>query len=678
MMVMSQVDQKLGGDAWKKMTAKDLCKKLKVDGLIYPEIAEATMVKAVAYDLFKINAGIKMVNKEGKELGSWRDTSTKRKIDLPTSIVGAAATIVGAFLDESSRKQMRLVVYDWGWKVSQIVPDNPRGTSLPEVVSVDTNIDKRLFAAGEAIRVEVTAEKNLTATFNLGTFKQDLPLPSNGDGVYKGIYVVQEGDRASNQSLSIHLVRPNGVERVWLETGGTVTIDGVPPPAPANIKAQAGKAGVALTWALPQSEDLKEFLVERNEAPVGSFTVIAHTKEIRYLDATVSQGHTYYYRVLAVDPAGNRSLQDRTVGVTVPFYHEVALTGALSGTLVTGVYRLKGDGTVAEGTALEIQAGSKIILDPKARIIVNGTLKVAGTPQRPVIFEGKGWQGIVVGPRGQAELENTIVKGCTSGLENDGGDVSLHAFSVQGQGGVGIVVKNDGSLRLKGVDVAGCDRAVVVAGGRSFIEDTTLSRNAVGLDVAAGEVTLNDSNFFNNTKINIRTCRKMVLEGNYLGTTDAKKFKLEGDILVKSILDAPYPQGRKVLIAVKKALTPEELSKRFESHKSRGIAAFKERRYGDAYQELLQASKLKADREVYLYLVYTLSNLGEEKKMTQTLEQAIKAFPYEVRLYQVYVKYLVAHDQKEKALSLLERALKLNPGDQNLMFMKQYLQDLGK
>ncbi len=678
MVFLSKVDQKLASSAWEKIPAHDLCRKLGVDGLIYPEIISTTMVSAVAYDLFKIDAKVRMVNRAGKELGTWSSSSSKRKISLPTSPEGIAATLIGAFLDESARKQMRLVIYDWGWKVSQFIPNCPQGKNLPEVMSVDSNIDKGIFAAGKAIRVQATAEKDLTCTFDLGNFKKNIPMPSSGGGVYKGLYVVQVGDQVANQPLIIHLLRPNGVERIWVESNGTVTIDGVLPPAPTKVEAQAGKSGVSLTWALPQSEDLKEFVIKRSETAVGNFTTVAKTKDLRYLDTKVSQGHTYYYRIKAVDMAGNRSARDKTTQVTMPFYDEVKLSGSLSGIMVTGLYRLDKGGSIPPGNVLNIGAGSRVTMGPDASIVVNGILKVTGSSQRPTIFTGQGWKGIVVTARGQAELTDAALKGCTTCMETDGGNVSMQAVSVEGRQGNGIVVKDDGVLTLKSVEISGCKRAIVVESGKGSIDKSTLTRNTVGLDVKGGRVTLNNSNVFGNTQSNVRTRRKMVLEGNYLGATATKDLKLEGDILVKSLLDAPYPHGRKVVLVEDREITPEEISKQFEAHKSQGIKAFRERRFGDAYQELIKASKLKEDREIYLYLAYTESSLGEDSKMAGTLQQGIAAFPYEVRLYQVYVKYLVAHDKKQKALSLLQKALKMNPEDQNLIFMKQYVEAMSK
>ena len=94
-----------------------------------------------------------------------------------------------------------------------------------------------------------------------------------------------------------------------------------------------------LTWSLPQGEALKEFVVEKSTTAVGGFKVAASSQQLEWLDDTVAQGETCYYRVAAVDLAGNRSGQERTIPVTVPFFDEVALDAALSGNLIPGSYK---------------------------------------------------------------------------------------------------------------------------------------------------------------------------------------------------------------------------------------------------------------------------------------------------------------------------------------------------
>ncbi len=677
MRVLHLVDQSLEDCQWQEQSAQSLCERLEVNGLVYVEIVSATMVAAVAYDLFKIEARIKLVNHSGNELGQWLDESSKRKISIPTSPVGIAATIASAFLDDSAKKQMRLVIYDWGWKVCRFMPDNPSGQLLPEVVLVDSNIDKGTFALGEQIRVEVTAEKELTCTFDLGTFKNKIPMPYVGDSVYKGVYVVQEGDRVANQLLQIRLNRPNGVERIWQESGGTITIDGVPPPTPEKINVQVSRSGIRLDWALPRGEDLETFTVEKSETAVGEFASVANTKDLQYLDGNVSQGSTHYYRVRAIDLAGNRSGYEKTIVVVMPFFDEVTLSGSLSGTLVSGIYRINGPAIVANGNVLEITPGSKITVAPDTPILINGNLQVNGLSHSSVTFDGDGWKGLIVGDRGQADLTYTTMKGCAPCVTVAGGSVKMNTITLKGDSGDGIVLKEDGILEIEGLQAGGFDRAVAVEGGKGSLQTATVVGNDVGIDVLKGKLLIVNSNVYDNDSIDLRSQTKMVIDGNYFGTTKINDLNITGDVLIKSLLDAPFPHGRKIVLIDDTEITQKDLAKQFEEFKQMGVNAFSQRRFGDAHHALSQALAIKADKDIYLYLAYTQSSLGEEKNMVKTLEDGIRIYPYEVRLYQVYIKYLVSIGEKDKAMALLEKAEKMNPEDQNLLFLKQYIVDFG-
>ncbi|MDZ7697886.1 MAG: hypothetical protein U5R49_13495 [Deltaproteobacteria bacterium] len=266
---LSQVNQRLDSAKaeWQKMKPEAICKLLKVQGLIYPEVLSATMLKAVAYDQYSVEVRLKMVNAKGKVLGTWTESASKRKISIPTGAIGALATIAAAAMDDPAKQHMRLVVYDWGWKISQFLPDSPHKGELPEVLMVTTNVDKGVFGGGDQIEVEVNAEKGLTCTFDVGDFKKGVPLPETTDGVYRGFYSIRKGDQTEAQPLSIHLTKPNGVERLWQEAGGTITIDAVAPPGPENLRAGVGKNGVSLSWIQPDKQTVEGFVIERATSP---------------------------------------------------------------------------------------------------------------------------------------------------------------------------------------------------------------------------------------------------------------------------------------------------------------------------------------------------------------------------------------------------------------------------
>jgi RHS repeat-associated protein len=127
-------------------------------------------------------------------------------------------------------------------------------------------------------------------------------------------YTVTAMDTAANLSdpSSDLLVRP----------GST---DG--PPTPTGLTAEAGDRRVYLRWnaIYPRNEitgqeddDIRGYFVEKKSSPTGSWTRVtsAALGQAEYLDIQVSNGHTYWYRVLAVDTSGRSSHPSGTVSAT--------------------------------------------------------------------------------------------------------------------------------------------------------------------------------------------------------------------------------------------------------------------------------------------------------------------------------------------------------------------------
>ncbi len=568
------VDQKLRskGDekAWRKMTPVDLSRLLGVDGLIYAEILSATMLQAVAYDEYSLEVRLKMVDKEGENLGTWTESASKRKFAIPTSPVAALATIAEAALDEPAKKHMRLVIYDLGWKMAQVLPDSPYEKALPEILSVESNIDKGVFAANEKIEVSVNAEDGLTCTFDIGNFKKNIPMSSVSTGLYKGFYMVRKGDSTSNQPLAIHLMKPNGVERTWLETAGTVTIDAIAPPAPEEIKTKAGREGVSIVWARPETGDLDAFIVERSDSPVGNFAALNSTKDLSYLDAAVSQGKTYYYRVLSVDRIGNRSNPSRVKKSTVPFFDETALSNRPKGALVPGLYSVTGESIIEEGETLKIGPGTRFRFLSGAKLLSKGVLLARGTEKDSIVFEGTGWKGISVTATGSAEISNADIKGCSPCIELGEGRLDAQSVYLHGEGGSGIIAGEGGHFLLKGVSVEGFEKGVAINGARGKIEECTITKNNTGLEFSSGELELNHDNIFGNSGQDLISQQKIVIGNNFLGTDTVKDLKIQGDILVTSLLDSPYPHGRKIVLIDKADITPEKIEADFQDKKEEG------------------------------------------------------------------------------------------------------------
>ncbi len=687
----SVVDNILGGsgntNAWKSMSNKELCTLLKADGIVRINISSADMITAVAFDLFQLDAGVEIFNSEGKLVGKWSESASKRRVSVPTGLFSLAGTILEEVLSDPSRRQMRMVIYDWAWTLAQMLPDSPKGPKLPEVVSVDTNVDNKLFGVGKRISVRVDAEPGLKCSFDIGNFKKDIPLAQTSEGIYEGFYVVHEGEKAVDESLLIRMRKGNGIDRLWIEAGSLITIDGELPPNPEGVTGHAGKNGVEIVWEVPLAKDIEDFIIEKGSDPVGEFEVIGRTQSQSFSDAEMLQGGTVYYRVRSMDMSGNLSAQNGVLKIVVPQFDERELFGELRGVLVKGNYIITLPVSVPEGAIFTILPGTRIIFQSGAKLDVLGHLTSLGEIRAPIKFisespkageEIKGSEGIKVLPGGSAVLSLCDFTGFDKGVSAAGGHAEIRSSNFAGGGEYGVSVSGMGRYAFTGLRISDVKTGVVLSSGNGSVVRSSLSNCTIGISFFGGNSNITENNIFDN-EININSSAKLVVVDNYFGTASSDKMKITGDVLVKSILDAPYPHGRRVVLIDDKTVTPELLEKKFDLLKAQGVKAFHDQQYGDAYQKLEQALNVKDDRDIYLYLSYTLLALDDDARLTLVLSEGLSKYPYDVRLHQLYVRRLLNKGEIGHAKQVLEEALRLSPADSNLLYMKDYIdQIIGK
>jgi chitodextrinase len=91
-------------------------------------------------------------------------------------------------------------------------------------------------------------------------------------------------------------------------TTPSVVIDTQAPTAPANLTAIATSTQITLNWSISTDNvGVKEYQVERSNSATAGFVFITLVNSNSYINANLTANTTYYYRVRAVDAAGNFS-----------------------------------------------------------------------------------------------------------------------------------------------------------------------------------------------------------------------------------------------------------------------------------------------------------------------------------------------------------------------------------
>ncbi|QKZ19867.1 fibronectin type III domain-containing protein [Streptomyces chartreusis] len=123
----------------------------------------------------------------------------------------------------------------------------------------------------------------------------DSTLPVTGAGYY---YEVRAVDRAGNESAGTADQAVTTVDRV---APGVPTIT----TATGEVTPTGGTGGLRVGWN--KVTDAATYRVYRAASENGTYTRIATTDQLSHLDASAAESTTYYYRVSALDAAGNES-----------------------------------------------------------------------------------------------------------------------------------------------------------------------------------------------------------------------------------------------------------------------------------------------------------------------------------------------------------------------------------
>ncbi|MEU0412056.1 PA14 domain-containing protein [Streptomyces griseorubiginosus] len=187
--------------------------------------------------------------------------------------------------------------------VDKVKPLAPTGTSVTYdratgKAKLTWAKNKEMDLAGYRVyrRLKGSSFPGTPLTTTTGTSYTDGTLPVTGDAYY---YEVRAHDKAGNES---------GGSADQLVT----TVDRVAPGVPTVTSATgevrpdgAGTGGLKVGW--DKVADAAAYRVFRAASENGTYTAIGRTDQLSYLDTSAAEGKVYYYRVSAVDAAGNES-----------------------------------------------------------------------------------------------------------------------------------------------------------------------------------------------------------------------------------------------------------------------------------------------------------------------------------------------------------------------------------
>ncbi len=108
----------------------------------------------------------------------------------------------------------------------------------------------------------------------------------------------------------------------------TYVIDHTSPSKMQKLTATGEEGYVGLTWNKSDETDIKTYRIYRSDSRDGEYVLLEEQSRINYYDTSALRGQMYYYKISAVDIAGNESeLSDYACGTPLPDTTAPVITG---------------------------------------------------------------------------------------------------------------------------------------------------------------------------------------------------------------------------------------------------------------------------------------------------------------------------------------------------------------
>jgi len=572
---------------------------LKADAVIRGDITHYERVFVGVYSQVAVGAEVRMVEgKSGKELWWAKDVSRKHAGGISTTPVGLILTAVATALNIREIELLRSSD-DLFRDMVKTIPQPTLAQALrPPNITILVHdgmrrSDKYANKVGDVIKVAMEGDPRMRAFFRIGDFKKDVPLKEGEPGVYEGSYKVMPGDNAEDALITGTLMNDAGSLTDWVDALGPVTIDTTPPEMPGGLRALGRDRMVDLSWSKSVDKDIARYKIYRSATPLTGYQEVATTEFTSFHDKNLKNEMSYYYRVSAIDLAGNESKpSDLTKATTVtpgPTPVQGMILGETTWYAGASPYIIEGQVLVGQKATLFIEPGT-IIRSKGEGISVLGKLIAKGDQNSLITLEAaapeKPWKGIVFDGTKNEEsaIEYAKIRGAVAGItclssspviaHNDisNNQVGLRiseSFSqpkilgntISSNAMAGVEVSAAATPHLEENEIRGNQKdGILSQEARPLLMKNRIANNGeVGVRLFSSAARLLHNNIHDNGKYEVYNAleRDVHVEAkdNWWGTKEGLKVigKIFGRVEYQRVLDAPYPQGRPLDLSILKS-----------------------------------------------------------------------------------------------------------------------------
>lgn len=578
-------------DAINKTPPEKFKEILNVDAVIYGTISNFDKLFAGMYSQVSAGAEIKMYDTKGHFLWSGKHVAKIHEGGISTTPVGIVSTIIFASLNIRDIQLLRACDDLFRDMVKTIPVKTFADASRPPNINILAQDSKGLpKKAGDEIKVVIKGDPGMLAWFDIGDFKKGIDMTELEPGGYVGTYRVVPGDNI-NGAIIGYLSDDSGNTATWIDAVGTVSLDTIPPDPPKNIDAAGRDSAIFLTWLDNKETDLSLYAVYRSETPLSNFKIIGQTEFTNFEDEHAENLKTYFYKIAAVDKAGNESRKTGPVkGIAIPT-GPICISGTIDKDTVwfsgASPYIIEDTVIISELGSLTIEPGTRIESKGKG-IVVKGSLIAKGQNSQHITFvpgNNKIWEGITFD---NVKSSNNILSFCRingaavgvycnssspeirncefvkniTGLKVSGGFSSptIEKCIIRHNSVAGIEVIDESKPlifenKIKNNDGNGL--LIKDAGSGTVKGNTIINNHNSGIVIKYSQTIVSKNNIYDNTPFNMQGSlqgKPLDANDNWWGKANWRKVikVISGRINIDSILDGPLPNGKSIAVPVLK------------------------------------------------------------------------------------------------------------------------------
>ncbi len=667
---------------------------LKVDGVILTKIRGYETTFALFASEVRVKLEIEFLDlRNGKRL--WWGKLTGRSIDggIPLDVLSAIGAIFSSSMNTDEAIVYRVaneVVYDLLSKL----PDLPASMALnsPRIRFLEHNGSQKPMRAGDWFQVLAKSEPELVGYLSVAGWLEKRPLEEIEPGLYSAKVQIPDNINLGKASVQIELQDSAGNHSQWTDYSGGLSIDNIPPPVPVLDQAVGQSGSALLSWSIQDESDVASYQILRSEQPLTDYQQVNQQQKRSYQDVGLKNNHDYYYKVVAVDAAGNQSKESNRqrvhpVAKGPTKINNISYIRSQTWYAAASPYIIEGTLQVDAGVSLTIEAGTRVLFAPDAKIKINGELRILGSAKQPVLMKPhkqESWNGVLIN-RSYADnlIQNLTLEGSKHGLFIADSQVVIQDSRFR-QNSVGLRVQNSDGVLIKRSHFAANNVGLLVKQANPLIQECRFQHNKfIGLQLEAAQAKLERNSWVNNGVFHIfnNNSSNLQLDINQqywaTGNPLAIMAKLWGRFQLEQYLDS---QGRShnvmdKLFDDKQITTPPDATLTTSQLYRRGLAAFSKQEYPLALALLNRYTLQQLDAEVLFAVGRIYFARRDFQKAKLIFEQLIQLQPEHSQAYWYAANSQWQLNQPQQAQKLLEKGIaRIKQPSETLMVTYQKLQ----